>query len=161
MAPTIEGQGQLVQCCRQQFAGWVGCTPPGIGLTPNPEVCSIVLSRIRKREFAALRQLSPAADMPAVLAQAALCHSTKIACTAERNFYHECKKTFATKSARTGLMQCSKLFYSMTSSARPSSESGKVIPSILAALTLITSSTFVACITGRSAGFAPLRMRLA
>ena len=35
---------------------------------------------------------------------------TKVACTAKRNFDHECKKTFATKSARSGLMQCSKVW---------------------------------------------------
>src|ERR1700731_740777 len=45
---------------------------------------------------------------------------TKVACTAKRNFDHECKKTFATKSVRTGLMHRSKrcvwitLTYSMT-----------------------------------------------
>jgi quercetin dioxygenase-like cupin family protein len=50
--------------------------------------------------------------------------------------------------------------HSITSSARPSSENGKFIPSVLAVLTLMTSSTFVACITGRSAGFSPFRMRL-
>jgi hypothetical protein len=39
--PNHYGQGlKLVQCCRQLFAGWVGCTPSDIGLTPNPEVCS-------------------------------------------------------------------------------------------------------------------------
>jgi hypothetical protein len=32
----------------------------------------------------------------------------EIVCTAKRNFDHECKKTFATKSAATGLMQRSK-----------------------------------------------------
>src|ERR1700730_17767577 len=33
---------------------------------------------------------------------------TKFACTAKRNFDHECKKTFATKSATSGLMHRSK-----------------------------------------------------
>ena len=36
---------------------------------------------------------------------------------------------------------------------------GTVRPSALAVLRLMTSSTFVACWTGRSAGFSPLRMR--
>jgi hypothetical protein len=49
--------------------------------------------------------------------------------------------------------------YSMTSSARASSADGTVSPSALAVLRLITSSTFVTCCTGRSAGFSPLRMR--
>src|SRR5207249_4403413 len=57
--------------------------------------------------------------------------------------------------------QCDELaaFHSMTSSARPSSARGKVMPSVFAVLRLITSSTFVACWTGKSAGFSPLRMR--
>ena len=49
--------------------------------------------------------------------------------------------------------------YSITSSARPSSESGNVIPSALAVLRLIKNSTLVACCTGRSAALSPLRMR--
>src|SRR6516225_10652164 len=49
--------------------------------------------------------------------------------------------------------------HSITSSARPSSESGKLMPSVFAVLTLMTSSTFVDWITGRSAGFSPLRIR--
>jgi hypothetical protein len=39
--------------------------------------------------------------------------------------------------------------HSITSSARPSSESGKVTPSAVAVLTLMISSIFVACWTGR------------
>src|SRR5262245_5207937 len=50
-------------------------------------------------------------------------------------------------------------FHSITSSARPSSQSGNVTPSALAALRLMTSSTFADCWTGRSAGISPLRMR--
>src|SRR5256884_10018846 len=42
--------------------------------------------------------------------------------------------------------------HSITSSARPSSVSGNVMPSALAVLRLMTSSTFVDCWTGRSAG---------
>src|SRR5262249_21823493 len=49
--------------------------------------------------------------------------------------------------------------HSMTSSARPSMEIGKVMPSALAVFRLRTSSTFVDCSTGRSPGFSPLRMR--
>ena len=48
--------------------------------------------------------------------------------------------------------------YSITSSASESSLSGTVRPSILAVSALIISSNFVDCMTGRSAGFAPLRM---
>src|SRR6202043_3891286 len=51
--------------------------------------------------------------------------------------------------------------HSMTSSARASSVGGSVRPSSLAVGRLMTSSNFDACITGRSAGLAPLRMRAA
>src|SRR5262245_17512240 len=49
--------------------------------------------------------------------------------------------------------------HSITSSARPSRESGKVRPSALAVLRLMISSTLVDCCTGKSAGFSPLRTR--
>ena len=48
--------------------------------------------------------------------------------------------------------------YSITSSANARSFSGTSSPSALAVLRLITSSTFVACSTGNSAGFSPLRI---
>src|SRR5262245_48931464 len=49
--------------------------------------------------------------------------------------------------------------HSITSSAVASSASGTVRPSILAVGALRTSSNLVDCTTGKSAGFAPLRMR--
>ena len=49
--------------------------------------------------------------------------------------------------------------YSITSSARASSEGGTVRPSALAVLRFITSSYLVGACTGRSLGFSPLRMR--
>jgi hypothetical protein len=48
--------------------------------------------------------------------------------------------------------------YSMTSSARASSDCGTAIPSAAAVFTLITSSNLVGCSIGRSAGLAPLRI---
>ena len=48
--------------------------------------------------------------------------------------------------------------YSITSSARPMSGSGKVMPSVLAVLRLTTISIFTTCCTGRSAGRMPLRI---
>ena len=48
--------------------------------------------------------------------------------------------------------------YSITSSARASSEAGRSRPSALAVLRLMTSSYLEACSTGRSAGLAPLRI---
>lgn len=50
------------------------------------------------------------------------------------------------------------LCYSITSSARCSSDCGIVSPSALAVLRLITSSNCVGCSTGISAGLAPLRI---
>ena len=49
--------------------------------------------------------------------------------------------------------------YSITSSAVASSDGGMSRPSALAVLRLIINSTFVDCMTGRSAGFSPLRTR--
>ncbi|MBM2844101.1 MAG: merR-type protein [Anaerolineales bacterium] len=46
----------------------------------------------------------------------------------------------------------------MTSSARSRSDCGIVSPSAFAVLRLITSSNFVGCPMGRSAGFVPLRI---
>jgi hypothetical protein len=48
--------------------------------------------------------------------------------------------------------------HSMIWSARRSTDCGIVNPSALAVLRLMTSSNFVACCTGRSAGFAPFRI---
>ena len=64
------------------------------------------------------------------------------------------------RSATSGLMQCSKSDgYSMTSSAVVTSDDGTVRPSDLAVLRLITNSNLVDRMTGRSAGFSPLRTR--
>ena len=61
--------------------------------------------------------------------------------------------------ANSGLMHRSKMSrYSITSSARVRIVGGTVIPIALAVLRLIRSSNFVGCSTGRSAGFAPLRI---
>jgi hypothetical protein len=48
--------------------------------------------------------------------------------------------------------------YSITSSARLSNVIGKVRPSVPAVLRLTTNSTLTVCWTGKSAGFAPLRL---
>jgi hypothetical protein len=49
--------------------------------------------------------------------------------------------------------------HSITSSAMASRVGGIVRPSTLAVLRLTTNSNLVGCITGRSAGFSPLRIR--
>jgi hypothetical protein len=48
--------------------------------------------------------------------------------------------------------------YSITASARARSVGGSVSPSAWAVLTLMTSSNFVGCSTGRSPALAPLRI---
>jgi hypothetical protein len=63
---------------------------------------------------------------------------------------------FASLGVKTG--HSLQIAYSMISSARCSSDCGTVRPSALAVLRLITSSNLVGCWTGRSAGFAPLRI---
>src|SRR6266404_300740 len=61
--------------------------------------------------------------------------------------------------ATSGLMHRSKRqLYSITSSARCSSDVGTSMPSAFAVFKLITSSNLVGCSTGRSAGFAPLKI---
>jgi hypothetical protein len=55
--------------------------------------------------------------------------------------------------------QATVALHSITSSAAVSSVGGTVRPSIRAVWALMTSSNFVACKTGSSAGLAPLRMR--
>src|SRR5262245_14093878 len=47
--------------------------------------------------------------------------------------------------------------YSIISSARACIDGGTLMPSALAALRLMTNSNLVACTTGNSAGFSPLR----
>ena len=58
-----------------------------------------------------------------------------------------------------GLYAVQHKVYSITSSARPSSEFGTLMPSVFAVFRLRISSTFIACCTGRSEGFSPWRMR--
>src|SRR5258705_13166712 len=61
--------------------------------------------------------------------------------------------------ANNGLMHCGKkASYSITSLASASSVGGTVRPSAFAVLRLMTSSNFVGSSTGRSDGFAPLRI---
>ena len=50
-------------------------------------------------------------------------------------------------------------YYSITSSAAISRDCGTARSSILAVCALMTSSNLLACTTGKSAGFAPFRMR--
>ena len=61
-----------------------------------------------------------------------------------------CPKTFTNSEVAT--------FHSITSSARASSVGGTEMPSAFAVFKLITSSNLVGCSTGRSAGFAPLKI---
>src|SRR5262249_13440844 len=56
------------------------------------------------------------------------------------------------------LSRCSKQTYSITLSARSRKDSGIVRPRTLAVLRLMTSSNFVGCSTGKSAGLPPSRI---
>src|SRR5262245_21172649 len=53
---------------------------------------------------------------------------------------------------------CCSAFYLITLSARNSTDCGIVTPICFAVFRLMTSSNFVGCSTGRSAGFVPLRI---
>jgi hypothetical protein len=78
---------------------------------------------------------------------------------------HTRKWTFAVPKRKSALGQKrthaaqQKDRYSMTSSAAISKPGGTVKPSAFAVLRLTTVSYFVGVCTGRSAGFAPRRMR--
>ena len=74
------------------------------------------------------------------------------------------KRTFAVQN---GILQCNSVCplcansghlvdYSITSSATASIPGGILRPSVFAAFRFMTSSNFVGCNTGRSAGLAPL-----
>ena len=59
---------------------------------------------------------------------------------------------------RTKCVAANIAFYSSTSSAVASRVGGRVMPSALAVVRLMTSSNLVGCSTGMSAGLAPLRI---
>jgi hypothetical protein len=69
-------------------------------------------------------------------------------------------QTFATKSAMSGLMRCTKnvLFDHLVGDGEHA-PGGTVRLSALAVFMLMTSSNLVGCTIGRSAGFSPLRIR--
>src|SRR5262245_2923120 len=63
------------------------------------------------------------------------------------------------EAAGHGADERSTFHYSITRSARASSDGGIVRPSALAVFRLISRSNLVGCSTGKSPGLAPLRMR--
>jgi hypothetical protein len=67
--------------------------------------------------------------------------------------WHPSRRNAAARAVSGGWL------YSITSSARTSSDVGTVNPIALAVLRLITSSNLVGRMTGRSAGLTPFRMR--
>jgi hypothetical protein len=69
-----------------------------------------------------------------------------------------CSRLFGKAPRHVRLPHCTPNAYWITSSASRSREGGIVIPSALAVLRLRTSSNFVGCSTGRSAGLAPFRI---
>src|SRR5262245_48578146 len=86
-------------------------------------------------------------------------HSHRFDCCVFQ-FYIPSAATFATISAIGRHMQRSKMRpYSITSSASDIRLSEILRPSVFAVLRLMTTSNLVGSWTGRSAGFAPLRIR--
>jgi hypothetical protein len=81
---------------------------------------------------------------------------TKVASTARRIFGHQCKKTFATKSATSRLMQCSKTLIRSRRRRLRAALSGMVRLRAFTAVRLMTRSNLVGCSTGRSAGLIEL-----
>jgi hypothetical protein len=81
-------------------------------------------------------------------------------CPGERGSRRQGGRTGEQREGRIRIVARSKAVpaYSITSSARARSACGTVRPSALAVLRLMTSSNLVGCWTGRSAGFAPLRI---
>src|SRR5213594_2771047 len=70
-----------------------------------------------------------------------------------------CRRLFGQALASCGVYsQCVPHAYWITSSARRSSDGGIVIPRAWAVLRLMTSSNFMGCSTGKSAGLAPFRI---
>src|SRR3974390_3546412 len=65
------------------------------------------------------------------------------------------------RPCRRATEKCDELapLHSITPSAVVSTQGGTVRPNIRAVSALLTSSNFVACTTGKSAGFSPLRIR--
>src|ERR1035437_551903 len=85
---------------------------------------------------------------------------SKAASTARKICDHLCKKTFATKSAKSGQMHRSKMYlYSITSSASSKNDSRTDRPSALAVLRFTTSSNLTGDCAAKLAGSSPLRMR--
>jgi len=80
--------------------------------------------------------------------------------TEHRPAYHSSLIT-RTSSSLISLEEAAAVHYSITRSARASSDGGIVRPRALAVLRLITNSKLVGCSTGRSAGLMPLRTRSA
>jgi hypothetical protein len=80
-------------------------------------------------------------------------------CFAPMNGHRETQRPSPFGANRRLMRRSKQLVYSITSSARASSVGGTSMPSALAVLRLTPSSYLTGACTGRSAGFAPLKMR--
>jgi hypothetical protein len=105
-----------------------------------------------------LRTLAVQKSMSALHPKADICSATRHVCFTPKSGHWQ-RTTPCPLCAKSGLMHRSKQhLYSITSSARVSSEGGTSRPSVFAVLRLITNSNLVGCSTGRSVGLAPLRI---
>jgi hypothetical protein len=109
------------------------------------------LARIMRSMTRACRE--PASQPPPLLGPSYDSYST---CRLRRSAHNDQQTTFLDSG---NFVRELKGGYSITSSARASSDGGTRRPSALAVLRLIASSYLVGACTGRSAGFSPLRMR--
>jgi len=99
-----------------------------------------------------------AAEKPGTLGSQAICATPWDSNPSRKNEIEVLRRPVEL-TINCGLMHRSKLRdYSITSSAVVSRAGGMVRPRVFAVFKFITSSNFVGCRTGKSAGLAPLRI---
>jgi len=117
---------------------------------PNPRGCG-------PRDYA-----SPAGDVDHAFARLWRSHLDEVAGPGTENTWHEVSlivlRHASDKLPLSLGTHASSPHYSITSSARASSDGGMVRPRALAVFRLMTNSNLVGRSTGRSAGLAPLRI---
>src|SRR6187401_3278966 len=126
-----------------------------IAMRPSPGSCNGGNDTTPER--AALRDFKPAYVGSGSKSVVGRCPRDVRIAACKRTFVRHRRWSEKCQEATYALQQIAA--YSITSSAIASSPGGKLRPNALAVLRLITSSNLVGCMTGRSEGFSPLRMR--